>query len=108
MLTRLLLRNFRCLATVEVQPHPQLTFVVGRNAQGKTSLLEAACVLLRLQSPRTSNRGDWLRFGADSCLVEGTWNDVTLRYRQTASARRLAVNGVTSARAADYLAASGL
>lgn len=108
MLTRLTVRDFRCLASVEVEPHPRLTFVVGRNAQGKTSLLEAVCVLMRLQSPRTSRRADWLRFGADSCLVEGGWGKNRLRYAQTRSARRMAVNGATCPRAADYLAASAL
>lgn len=108
MLTRLTVRDFRCFASVEVLPHPRLTFVVGRNAQGKTSLLEAACVLLRLQSPRTSSRGDWLRFGADSCLIEGAWDRTILRHTQTQSARRLAVDGAPCTRAADYLAASAL
>jgi DNA replication and repair protein RecF len=108
MLTRLTVRDFRCLASVEVEPHPRLTVVVGRNAQGKTSFLEAACVLLRLQSPRTSARGDWLRFGAESCLVEGAWDQTILRHTQTNSARRLAVDGASCGRAADYLAASAL
>lgn len=108
MLTRMTVRDFRCLSSVEVEPHPRLTFVVGRNAQGKSSLLEAACVLMRLQSPRTSARSDWLRFGAGSCLVEGAWNQQQLRHAQTMTTRRLAVNGAVCTRAADYLAATAL
>ncbi len=108
MLTRMTVRDFRCLASVEVEPHPRLTFVVGRNAQGKTSLLEAVCVLMRLQSPRTSTRSDWLRFGAESCLIEGVWEQHLLRHAQTKSSRRLAVNGAVCSRAAEYLSASAL
>ncbi|MCE9518691.1 MAG: DNA replication and repair protein RecF [Verrucomicrobia bacterium] len=108
MLTRMILRDFRCLASVEVEPHPQLTFVVGHNAQGKTSLLEAVCVLMRLQSPRTSSRADWLRFGAESCLIEGAWEQRMLRHAQTKATRRLAVDGAVCTRAADYLSASAL
>lgn len=108
MLTRMTVRDFRCLSSVEVEPHPRLTFVVGRNAQGKTSLLEAACVLMRLQSPRTSARSDWMRFGAGSCLVGGEWNQQQLRYTQTMTTRRLAVNGAVCTRTVDYLAATAL
>src|SRR5882757_922283 len=108
MLTGLMLRDFRCFAQVEVRPHPRLTLFTGRNAQGKTSLLEAACVLMRLQSPRTSSRGDWLRHGAASCAIEGDWNGRQLRHTQTATARRLAVDGAVCTRQADYLSAGAL
>ena len=106
MLTRLWLRDFRCFEQAEVQPHPRLTIFTGRNAQGKTSLLEAVCVLMRLQSPRTSSRGDWLRHGAASCAVEGDWSGKRLRHAQTTSARRLAVDGAVCARQGEYLAAT--
>lgn len=106
MLTRLWLRDFRCFEQVEVQPHPRLTIFTGRNAQGKTSLLEAVCVLMRLQSPRTSSRGDWLRHGAASSAIEGDWNGRCLRHTQTASARRLAIDGAVCARQGEYLAAT--
>src|SRR6185295_14743602 len=108
MLDRLTVRNFRCFAHAELEPHPQLTFITGRNAQGKTSLLEAACVLMRLQSPRTASRQDWMRFGAESCLIEGLWDKTILRHTQTKSARRLAVDGAVCGRGADYLAATAL
>ena len=108
MLNRLMVRDFRCLAHADVEPHPRMTLVAGRNAQGKTSLLEAVCVLMRLQSPRTSSRGEWLCFGAESCLIEGAWRGVSLRYTQTKSARRLAVDGAVCSRNADYLASSSL
>jgi DNA replication and repair protein RecF len=107
MLTDLTLRDFRCFENGSVTLHPSLTVFVGRNAQGKTSLMEAACVLLRLQSPRTSDRSELIRFGAGSLLVEGVFDDHRLRYTQTAKARRLALDGAVCGRAADYIAASG-
>lgn len=108
MLSRLTLRDFRCFTQASLTPHSRLTFLVGRNAQGKTSLLEAACILMRLQSPRTTARADWMRFGAESCLVEGAWDDRVLRYTQTRGARRLAIDGAVCPRMADYLAATAL
>jgi DNA replication and repair protein RecF len=85
-----------------------VTLLVGRNAQGKTSLIEAACVLMRLQSPRTANRNEWMRFEASTCLVEAVWNGKRLRYAQSATARRLAVDGATCGKSTDYLTAGGL
>ncbi len=108
MLDRLLVRDFRCLVHADVEPHPRMTLISGRNAQGKTSLLEAVCVLMRLQSPRTSSRSDWMRFGAESCLIEGAWRKSSLRYTQTKSARRLAVDGAVCTRNADFLSSSAL
>jgi len=108
MLTRLQLRDFRCFAQAMLEVHPRLTVFTGQNAQGKTSLLEAVCVLMRLQSPRTSSRGEWLRHGAGSTMIEGDWNGHVLRHTQTASARRLAVDGAICAKQGEYLASSAL
>ncbi|WP_395743388.1 DNA replication/repair protein RecF [Prosthecobacter sp.] len=108
MLSDLFVRDFRCFAEAKVELHPDVTLLVGRNAQGKTSLIEAACVLLRLQSPRTSNRAELVRFGASTCLVEAHWRGKRLRYAQSATTRRLAVEGSVCGRSADYLAASGV
>ncbi len=49
-----------------------------------------------------------MRFEAASCLMEGGWNKNLLRYTQTKSARRLAVNGAVCTRNADYLSSSAL
>ena len=70
-LTRLQLRNFRCFEQLTWEPQPGLNFILGLNAQGKTSILEAACMLLRLKSPRTNVLTEILRFGQSSFCVEG-------------------------------------
>jgi len=108
MLSELLVRDFRCFEEVRVALHPETTLLVGRNAQGKTSLLEAACVLMRLQSPRTSARTDLIRFGAKVALVEGRQETSTLRFAQSATTRRLAVDDAVCGRSADYLKHTGL
>jgi DNA replication and repair protein RecF len=46
MLAELQLRNFRCFESLAVEFAPGFNFFIGRNGQGKTSILEAACVLL--------------------------------------------------------------
>lgn len=107
MLTDLLLRDFRCFEECRVTLHPETTVFIGKNAQGKTSLMEAMCVLLRLQSPRTGTRTELIRFGAKTLLVEGTLESRRLRCAQSATVRRLAVDGAVCGKAAEYLAASG-
>ncbi len=103
MLNRLLVKDFRCFEKVEFELHPETTILTGRNAQGKTSLIEAVCALMRLQSPRTSTRTDFIRFGAKSCLVESMYADVKLRFAQGVSVRRLAINDSICSRSSEYL-----
>ena len=62
MLTSLKLNQFRCFDSLRLDLGEGVTIFVGDNAQGKTSILEAICVLLRLQSPRTSSLADCIRF----------------------------------------------
>ncbi len=70
-LTRLVLRHFRCFEQLTWEPQPGLNFILGPNAQGKTSILEAICFLLRLKSPRTNALEELLRFGESSYCLEG-------------------------------------
>ena len=74
MLRDIRLRDFRCFAQLVFEPSASLNFIVGANAQGKTSLLEAACVLLRLQSPRSSSLAEAVRFGRPGFGLDGHWN----------------------------------
>lgn len=108
MLEQLEVRDFRCFERARLELDPGLTALVGRNGQGKTSLLEAACVLLRVQSPRTSSREEWIRLGAGTAVVEGTWRGRALRAAVAAKTRRLAVEGSVCGRAADYLEQTGM
>ncbi len=74
-ISQLLLRSFRCVESLEYQPGPHLNFLIGENAQGKTSILEAVCVLLRLKSPRTANLAEMVRFGGSGFGLEGLLED---------------------------------
>jgi DNA replication and repair protein RecF len=103
MLKWISLRDFRCFTGVELELHPQTTVLRGQNAQGKTSLIEAMCALLRLQSPRTSTRHEMIRHEARTAVIEGELNGLTLRHAFTATQRRLAVDGAVCGRSADFL-----
>ncbi len=105
MLTRLQLRNFRCFDALELEPAPDVSLFVGANAQGKTSLLEAVCVLLRLQSPRTRSPGDLVRFDSPALAVEGEYDGAGLRLTHGNGKRRIWLDGDEQKSARDYLAA---
>ncbi len=64
MLTSLRLLDFRCFEALDLEAPEAGAILIGDNAQGKTSILEAICVLVRLHSPRTHRMGSLARFGA--------------------------------------------
>jgi len=110
MLHQLELRQFRCFDHLKLDLSGD-TLLIGDNAQGKTSLLESICLLLRLQSPRSSKAAEMIQFGKDHFLIEGVWGQSSdrksLRYSFTPGQKRLAVNNKVQKRSADYLAESG-
>jgi DNA replication and repair protein RecF len=110
MLRSLQLNQFRCFESLRLELVDGVTLFVGDNAQGKTSILEAACVLLRLQSPRASSVADVVRFENDAAAVSGEFGDSELRFQYRegrGKGRSLAVDGETQRRPGDYLRASG-
>lgn len=63
--------NFRCLAAAEFEPEPRFNLVYGRNASGKTSLVEAIAYLGRGRSFRGAATEDLLRHGNNEFVLFG-------------------------------------
>ena len=72
-LTRLHVRDLRCLADVEIELHPRLNIVSGRNGAGKSSLLEAIHLLAYGRSFRGRVRDGLIRTGAPAIEVFVEW-----------------------------------
>jgi DNA replication and repair protein RecF len=70
-LTRLTVTGLRCFESAELEPAAGLNLIVGRNASGKTSLLEAVFLLGRGRSFRATRRATMIREGADSLRSVG-------------------------------------
>jgi len=70
-LKQLTIRDFRNIASAELDFSPQLNLITGRNGAGKTSLLEAVHFLGRAQSFRSPHPSSVIRAGAESLLVTG-------------------------------------
>lgn len=62
MISSLRLLNFRCFEQLSLQIPAAGAIFTGDNAQGKTSILEAICLLIRLHSPRTRLLSHLIRF----------------------------------------------
>jgi DNA replication and repair protein RecF len=103
MLTKLKVAQFRCFEAHEISLEPGLNLIVGPNARGKTSLLEAACVLLRLQSPRTPRLGEIIRHGRRGLLADGFFNGAHLQFYYSSERKKLALDSVEQRTATEYL-----
>ena len=73
--------NLRNLAEVEVQLEPGLNIFYGRNAQGKTSLLEAVGLVARARSFRTEETRGIIQRGAGFAEARATVEDGTRKNR---------------------------
>ena len=80
MLSKLRLSNFRCFEEIDCNLDEMTTIFIGDNAQGKTTILESICLLMRLQSPRTSKIVDQIKLGASNLSVEGNFSGKKIFY----------------------------
>lgn len=105
MLTSLKVRHFRCFAACEAEFAPGLNLIVGPNAQGKTSLLEAACILLRLQSPRVTRLAHVIQHERRGFVVDGYCGPRHLQFYFSRERKKLAFDGVEQKTSREYLEA---
>lgn len=64
------LKNFRNYKEESVSFHPHLNLILGKNAQGKTNLLESIYITSLGKSFRTSRDSEMIGFGGDYARVE--------------------------------------
>lgn len=70
-LEQLKVRNFRCFVEAKLELDPKLNWIVGQNASGKTSLLEALFFLGHGRSFRSNRPDRLIREGAEGFEVVG-------------------------------------
>lgn len=90
-------RGVRNLQAGQLSPHPRLNLIVGANASGKSSLLEAIHVLGTGKSFRTNRLERVIQHGKDTLTVFGRlYNDdseKTLGYQRRGAVREIHING---------------
>jgi DNA replication and repair protein RecF len=72
-LESLYLRNFRGYEQASLQFSPSLNLILGNNAQGKTNLLEAICLLSMGRSFRTRHAAELIREGQPAFFLDATF-----------------------------------
>jgi DNA replication and repair protein RecF len=106
-LTRLATRGFRNLADLDLPVPPPGLVVLGANAQGKTSLLEAIAYPVLFRSFRTAQDAELVRFGDTGFRVsleferEGRPRTVLAEFRVAGRRRRQELDGAPAERLVD-------
>ena len=103
MLADLQLKNFRCFDSLALELSPGFNFFIGANGEGKTSILEAACVLLRLQSQRISTLAPLTKVGAKLFIVRGNFDGHGMEFQYGGLRRKLRFDEVEQRTATEYL-----
>lgn len=94
-LERLRIHRFRNYDEQSVEFGRGINVIGGRNAQGKTNLLEAVATLLLTRSPRASTSADVVAWGSDEALVEARVlrpaadRTLAVRFRRDAASGRV-------------------
>ncbi len=104
MLTRLLARDFRNFAELDVAVPGRGVVIVGENGHGKTNLLEAAAYLSLLRSMRGARDADMIRFGAPALHVRAELgspsrvNTASVGYERASRRKKATLDGVEQPR----------
>lgn len=105
-LTSLQLKSFRNFEHLTLECHPQFNFVFGKNAQGKTNIIEAIYYLSQLKSFRTNDKNSLILKNSEFAKVFAKFQkdsfdweiDITL----SAKGRQLYLNGKRPKLKKDY------
>ena len=63
------LKNYRNCEDIKLDFNNQKTLIIGKNAQGKTNILESIYLLSDVKSPRTSTMTDLIRFNTEGFII---------------------------------------
>ncbi len=105
-LAKLKLRDFRNFRRLDAAFEPGFHVLVGRNAQGKTNLLEAVYLLATLRSFRGAGNAQIIRHGQKAFFAGGLalgQTESEIRHYWSAAQRKLTVNEKPIRRITDYL-----
>ncbi len=111
MLTRLVARDFRNFAHLDVSVPSRGVVIVGENGQGKTNLLEAVAYLSMLRSVRGARDADMIRFGQSAFHVRAELNvparahTVSVGYERVSKRKKATLDGVEQAKLTSALGA---
>ena len=108
MISSLRLQDFRCFRSLDLTAPAAGVVLTGDNAQGKTSILEAICMLVRLHSPRTHRIAAMARIGTPGFGIAGDPWGQERKARHSRDGLQLETDGESQPSQTAYLADGGL
>ncbi|ARD06149.1 DNA replication/repair protein RecF [Lactobacillus amylolyticus] len=106
-LDHFIVQNYRNLEKIDTNFDPNVNIFIGKNAQGKTNLLEAIYFLALTRSHRTSSDRELIHFGNDYANLMGHVHksqvDLNLRVLITKKGKKVWINRVEQAKLSKYV-----
>ena len=101
-LTSLTVRNFRNLASIDVEIPPEGVVIIGDNGQGKTNFLETIYYLVLFRSMRAAKDRELVRFGEAGFFIAGSAETrVTAGFEISGRRKKVTVDGQETKKLAD-------
>lgn len=104
---KLSLQHYRNYESLTLDSFGGVNLMIGRNAQGKTNLLEALFFLALTKSHRTSKDRELISFGATHAVVhadiEKKYGDLSLEVRLSAQGKKAKLNGLEQRKLSDFI-----
>ena len=102
------IKNFRNYSDVEVEFNSKKILFIGKNAQGKTNLLESIYYLSTLDSLRAKTDSELIKWGEDFCNIKAEIQkfdiDVDLEVNINPPTRKkLKVNGLSKSKSSEFI-----
>jgi len=98
IITSLNAENFKNIAEISLSPDDKYNIISGKNAQGKTNILEAIWIMSGCRSFRGSKERDFIRHGEHKMKTELCFKDSVreqkIVYELDRKSRKITVNGV--------------
>src|SRR5574344_36125 len=93
------LKNYRNCTDLKLDLDGEKVIIIGKNAQGKTNILESIFFLSTLKSQRTSNNVELIKFEEEKCeinaITEKSDTEIELKFSYTKEKKReLLANGL--------------
>ena len=102
------IKNFRNYSDVEVEFNSKKILFIGKNAQGKTNLLESIYYLSTLDSLRAKTDSELIKWGEEFCNIKAEIQkfdiDIDLEVNINPPTRKkLKVNGLTKGKSSEFI-----
>jgi len=102
------IKNFRNYSDINVEFHSNKILFIGKNAQGKTNLLEAIYYLSNLHSFRANSDSELIKWNENICSLSCNIikNDVDIRLDviiNPPSRKKLKINGLSKNKTAEFI-----